>query len=76
MPDDFPYMWNLRNKISGQAEEKQTQRHREHGEGCQRGEAGLAEQSGALSAAWGGPVALPQPRAMPGGRCLCRAITP
>ena len=30
MPYDFTYMWNLKNKIHEQAEQKQTQRYREH----------------------------------------------
>ena len=35
MPDDFTYMWNLKNK---QAEQKQTHRYREQFDVCQRGE--------------------------------------
>ena len=35
MPYDFTYMWNLKNKINEQADQKQTHRYREHFDGCQ-----------------------------------------
>ena len=36
IPCDFTYMWNLKNTISEQTEQKQTHRHREQTDGCQR----------------------------------------
>ena len=33
MPDDCTYMWNLKNKINRQTEQKQTHKYREHFEG-------------------------------------------
>ena len=38
MPDDFNYMWNLKNKINKQAEQKQTRRYKDHFDGCHMGE--------------------------------------
>ena len=38
MPDDFTYMWDLKNKINQQAEQKQTHRYREHFDGGQMGD--------------------------------------
>ena len=37
MPYDFTYVWNLKNRINKQTEQKQTHRHREHFDGCQIG---------------------------------------
>ena len=37
MPYDFTYMWNLKNKIKDEGKLKQTHRHREQADGCQRG---------------------------------------
>ena len=38
MPGDFTYMWNLKNNINQQAEQKQTHRYRERFYGYQMGE--------------------------------------
>ena len=32
---DFTYMWNLKNKINKQVDQKQTHKYREHFDGCQ-----------------------------------------
>ena len=37
IPYDFTHMWNLMNRINKQTEEKQTHRHREETDSCQRG---------------------------------------
>ena len=36
MPNDFTYMWNLKNKINEQTKQKQIHRYREKTDGCQK----------------------------------------
>ena len=42
-PQDFTYMWNLKNKINTHTKQKQTHTYREQIDGCQMGE-GLGDE--------------------------------
>ena len=35
--NDFTHLWNLKNNINEQTNQKQTHRYRAHTDGCQRG---------------------------------------
>ena len=35
VPCDFTYMWDVKNKVRKQAEQRQTHRYREKSDGCQ-----------------------------------------